>query len=106
MLTSTLAFLALSGSTLSLALPVTKSNNVGQRFSVEAFKNPNHVVSVARDKHRIARKFGGFPRYVHKRGTNGTEPATALQYESAYVCPVSIGGQTLNLDFDTGSSDL
>lgn len=24
----------------------------------------------------------------------------------AYLCPVSVGGQTLNLDFDTGSADL
>ena len=26
--------------------------------------------------------------------------------DSEYLCPVTIGGQTLNLDFDTGSSDL
>lgn len=28
------------------------------------------------------------------------------QYDSEYLCPVTVGGQTLNLDFDTGSSDL
>lgn len=31
---------------------------------------------------------------------------TRVQYDQAYLCPVSLGGQTLNLDFDTGSSDL
>ena len=36
----------------------------------------------------------------------GTVPANPEQFDSSYLCPVSIGGQTLNLDFDTGSSDL
>ena len=27
-------------------------------------------------------------------------------YDSEYLTPVTIGGQTVNLDFDTGSSDL
>jgi aspergillopepsin I len=30
----------------------------------------------------------------------------ASQYDSEYLCPVTVGSQTLNLDFDTGSSDL
>ncbi|KAL3444591.1 aspartic peptidase domain-containing protein [Aspergillus insuetus] len=33
-------------------------------------------------------------------------PAIPLLWESEYVCPVAIGGQTVLLDFDTGSSDL
>ena len=37
---------------------------------------------------------------------DGTVTATPEQYDSEYLCPVTIGGQTLNLDFDTGSSDL
>lgn len=37
---------------------------------------------------------------------DGTVTATPEQYDSEYLCPVSIGGQILNLDFDTGSSDL
>lgn len=38
----------------------------------------------------------------------GTVPANPEQYDSEYLCPVTIGtpGVTLNLDFDTGSSDL
>ena len=27
-------------------------------------------------------------------------------YDARYLCPVDIGGQILNLDFDTGSADL
>ena len=37
---------------------------------------------------------------------DGTVTASPEQYDSEYLCPVTIGGQTLNLDFDTGSSDL
>lgn len=38
----------------------------------------------------------------------GTVAADPEQYDSEYLCPVSIGtaGVTLMLDFDTGSSDL
>lgn len=37
---------------------------------------------------------------------DGTVTASPEQYDSEYLCPVSVGGQILNLDFDTGSSDL
>ena len=40
-------------------------------------------------------------------GTNdGTVTASPEQYDQAYLESVTVGGQTLNLDFDTGSSDL
>lgn len=37
---------------------------------------------------------------------SGSVAANPESYDSSYLCPVSVGGQTLNLDFDTGSSDL
>jgi hypothetical protein len=37
---------------------------------------------------------------------NGEVSATPEENESEYLSPVSINGQTLNLDFDTGSADL
>ena len=37
---------------------------------------------------------------------DGSVAATPEQYDAEYLCPVNIGGQTLNLDFDTGSADL
>ena len=37
---------------------------------------------------------------------SGSVTASPEQYDESYLCPVSVGGQTLNLDFDTGSADL
>lgn len=37
---------------------------------------------------------------------SGSVTATPEQYDSSYLCPVTVGGKTLNLDFDTGSADL
>lgn len=37
---------------------------------------------------------------------SGSVSANPEQYDQSYLCPVSVGGQTLNLDFDTGSADL
>ena len=39
-------------------------------------------------------------------GNDGTVTTTPTEYDSQYLTPVTIGGQELNLDFDTGSSDL
>ena len=37
---------------------------------------------------------------------DGTGTANPTQFDSSYLVPVDVGGTTLNLDFDTGSSDL
>nr|POE56700.1 penicillopepsin-3 [Quercus suber] len=37
---------------------------------------------------------------------SGTATASPEQYDSAYLIPVQVGSNTLNLDLDTGSSDL
>lgn len=40
------------------------------------------------------------------KAATGSVTATPQQYDSEYLCPVTIGEQTFQLDFDTGSSDL
>ncbi|KAF4550638.1 Aspartic protease SNP2-like protein 1 [Elsinoe fawcettii] len=39
-------------------------------------------------------------------GQKGSVANVPLPYDEAYLSPVTIGGQTVNLNFDTGSSDL
>jgi aspergillopepsin I len=37
----------------------------------------------------------------------GSDPAVPSdQYDSSYLSPVTVGSNTLHLDFDTGSADL
>ena len=36
----------------------------------------------------------------------GSVTASPEQYDQSYLCPVTLGENTLNLDFDTGSADL
>ena len=37
---------------------------------------------------------------------DGSVTTTPTEFDSEYLTPVTIGGQKLTLDFDTGSSDL
>ena len=37
---------------------------------------------------------------------DGTVTAEPAAFDSQYLTPVTVGGQPLNLDFDTGSADL
>jgi aspergillopepsin I len=56
---------------------------------------------------RAYEKFGAVcPPDILAAASDGSVTATPEQYDSEYLCPVTIGGQTLNLDFDTGSADL
>lgn len=46
------------------------------------------------------------PPAVKAAAESGSVTANPEQFDEEYLCPVSVGGQTLNLDFDTGSADL
>lgn len=41
-----------------------------------------------------------------KAAQKGSVAASPEAYDQSYLCPVTVGNQTLNLDFDTGSADL
>ena len=73
-----------------LAGPIAMARAIG-KYSKAGAKIPE-VVNVAAAK--------------AAQSDDGTVVANPAQYDSEYIESVSIGGQTLNLDFDTGSSDL
>ena len=73
-----------------LAGPVAMARAIGKYAKVGA-KVPEVVQSAANKA---------------AQSDDGTVVANPAQYDSEYIESVSIGGQTLNLDFDTGSSDL
>ncbi|KAI9043422.1 pepsin-like aspartic protease [Aspergillus affinis] len=52
-------------------------------------------------------KYGAtVPQSVKDAASKGTAVTKPEEYDSEYLTPVTIGGTTLNLDFDTGSADL
>ncbi|MCJ1472237.1 Type I transmembrane sorting receptor [Lambiella insularis] len=93
---------------LGCATPIANRRDVG--FSVtEVAKNVGFLKSGPRLMAETYLKFGKeMPTEVSNAAatTSGTVVANPTQYDSEYVCSVTVGGQTMRLDFDTGSSDL
>ncbi|KAK0612786.1 aspartic peptidase domain-containing protein [Bombardia bombarda] len=92
------------------------------RASLKQVRNPSYRFNGALSVYKTYLKYGApVPDYLikavakmgvsHPESRRGTGSAAATpidEYDIAYVTPVTIGTppQTLNLDFDTGSSDL
>jgi len=91
--------------TMGAAAPtLSKTFTVGQ-----VVKNPGTIKSGPAAMAAPFIKFGKtMPPEVALAASvaDGTVVATPTEYDSEYLCPVTIGGETLQLDFDTGSSDL
>ncbi|KAF3229610.1 Type I transmembrane sorting receptor [Orbilia oligospora] len=82
----------------------------GGEFGVKAIPNPKYKPNGKHALHKVLSKYNleipsGLRDIV--RRDDGTVEAKPGEYDIQYVCPVTIGGnQKLNLNFDTGSSDL
>jgi hypothetical protein len=115
MLSSIIAIIAI-GVAVAHAAPVavTGAGLVGNsRFTVPAIHNANYV------RNGTAAMLKAYAKYKLKptmempkafteslsRRQDGSVPAVPND-GSEYLVPVTIGGEPLNLDFDTGSSDL
>jgi hypothetical protein len=115
MLSSVIAIIALGVATTH-ATPITEplAQLVGNsRFSVPAVHNPNYVRNGTAAMLKAYAKYNlkptmempkAFTEALSKR-QDGSVPAIPND-GSEYLVPVTIGGEPLNLDFDTGSSDL
>lgn len=96
----------------SALLSITSGSPVEKRkeaFSVHQTVPKPFIKSGPAAVAAVYKKYGGTaPADVlaAAAANDGTVTTTPEQYDSEYLTPVSVGGQTLNLDFDTGSSDL
>lgn len=94
--------------TAALASPIERANKRGITVNQDvARKLPAGVVQYA----NTYRKYGKAPpEHVERaaQASGGTSGVTANPESGdvSYLCSVNIGGQTLSLDFDTGSADL
>lgn len=97
-------------STLVAAVPYPlEPRQAKAAFTVKQSVAKPFILSGPAQLAQVYAKFGKpIPEQIKKAAANndGTVTTTPTQYDSQYLTPVSIGGQTLNLDFDTGSSDL
>jgi aspergillopepsin I len=101
---SNLVLASAAFSALGAAVPLEKRNT----FSVKQQPNTSYKKS---GPAALAKALGKYnaplpSAIVVAASDDGTVIATPDQGDEEYLCPVTIGGQTLNLDFDTGSADL
>lgn len=97
-------------STLVAAVPYPfEPRQAKAAFTVEQNVAKPFILSGPAQMAQVYAKYGKpIPEEIKQAAANndGTVAAIPTEYDSQYLTPVTIGGQTLNLDFDTGSSDL
>lgn len=97
-------------STLIAAVPFPlEPRQAKAAFIVEQNVAKPFILSGPAQMAQVYAKYGKpMPEMIKLAAANndGTVITSPTEYDSQYLTPVSIGGQTLNLDFDTGSSDL
>ncbi|KAG2171163.1 hypothetical protein JADG_010902 [Aureobasidium aubasidani] len=105
----TLAALA-AVAAVAVASPIEPRANI--KFSVPQVSTGNtKVAAPPLALSKAIHKYNGTPPTVVQAAAaaaqqSGSVTANSYNGDSEYLCPVSVGGTTLNLDFDTGSSDL
>ncbi|KIW03892.1 hypothetical protein, variant 2 [Verruconis gallopava] len=91
----------------SFAAPFDANANSAGAFRVEQVQGSTVLKNGAAAIQKAYVKYNKqTPANVAKAAASGTVTANPEQYDSEYLCPVTVGSTTLNLDFDTGSADL
>ena len=114
--TALTAALALSGTVIANPVALNKRGfSVGQVERKVYIKNgPEQVIKTLRkfgkaipERLQKAADLGPSEDDVSIEAVNATVPAVpGDQYDSLYLSPVTLGSNTVHLDFDTGSADL
>ncbi|KAG9930366.1 aspartic endopeptidase Pep1, partial [Aureobasidium melanogenum] len=102
---------------LSLAHPLTTIDDIKGKatFELGQILNTNATAKPPAQKllnvyAKYAKAGASAPSVVRKAAASATASGSVANKpepsDTMYLCPVTVGGKTLNLDFDTGSSDL
>lgn len=107
-LTIALALSALASTSLAKPIPVPETSvNTKKGFTVNQGPTKPYQAGPVQLLKTYSKYNKPAPADVsNAAAADGSVTATPEQFDAEYLCPVTIGGQTLNLDFDTGSSDL
>lgn len=95
--------------TVALAKPVPRATSSKSGFSVTGSverTRPAPRVQLAKAYSRYGISTDSTDSVAASPSQTGSVPADPASQDTYYLCEVDIGGQTLNLDFDTGSADL
>lgn len=102
-----LSSIILASATLLSAAVAIPAGKPGASFSVVQTANPRFKANGPAAYAQAYSKFSkAMPADWAAALGSGTVAAFPQKFEIEYLCSVNIGGQTLSLDFDTGSSDL
>ncbi|KAI5203871.1 acid protease [Aureobasidium subglaciale] len=97
------------------AIPLTTADVQGkQTFTLDQILGANSARQAPAQKllnvyAKYAKSGASAPPVVQKAAASsstGSVAASPEVYDQSYLCPVTVGGNTLNLNFDTGSADL
>jgi aspergillopepsin I len=102
------SFAAIAGlAGLAIASPLEKRAAAGSFRLDQVVAGPSRKVGPVTLQRAYQKYSAAVPANVAAAAAvSGSVVATPEQYDSEYLCPVTIGSTTLNLDFDTGSADL
>ena len=95
----------------------TAEKRATNTFSIPAIRNTQYVRNGTAAMLKAYKKYdlkptqqfsGSFLNEIgaSRKRQDGSVTASPASEDVEYLVPVSIGGQTLNLDFDSGSADL
>ncbi|CAD0019363.1 unnamed protein product [Aureobasidium pullulans] len=97
------------------AVPLTTADVKDKKtFTLEQVLNTSSIIRTPAQKllhvyAKYAKAGASAPVAVRKAAASATVATVAASpeaYDVSYLCPVTVGGKTLNLNFDTGSADL
>lgn len=99
-----------ASATLTLSAPAEvpnrKSFQVTQVSRGQVFKNgPYQMMKVYSKYSKVGAVAPANVQAAAAAVQSGSVTAAPEQYDQAYLSPVTVGGKTLELDFDTGSAD-